>query len=208
MPSAKLLPFVDIAYQGFGRGLEEDAEGVRRMLRSCGEVIIAQSCDKNFSVYRDRVGSLFVKTGSTDTTARAMAHVFQRAREMWSMPPDHGAAAVRIVLDTPELRQRWPGELAAMRDRINSVRQRIASADPRLAYIGSQFGMFSMLPLSREQVLAASREARDLHGRQWALQRRGPQRRPGRSIYRRRGRGSRSLSRPWPIATRARFPRR
>ena len=149
----KLLPFVDIAYQGFGRGLEEDAEGVRLMLRSCGEVIVAQSCDKNFSVYRDRVGSLFVKTASTDSTARAMAHVFQRAREMWSMPPDHGAAAVRIVLDTPELRQRWPDELAAMRDRINSVRERIASADPRLAYIGSQFGMFSMLPLSREQVL-------------------------------------------------------
>ena len=150
----KLLPLVDIAYQGFGRGLEEDAAGVRLMLRSCGEVIVAQSCDKNFSVYRDRVGSLFLKTGSEETTARAMGHVFQRAREMWSMPPDHGAAAVRLVLDTPELRDRWPGELAAMRDRINAVRKRIASADPRLVYIGNQFGMFSMLPLSKEQVLA------------------------------------------------------
>ena len=150
----KLLPLVDIAYQGFGRGLEEDAAGVRLMLRSCGEVIVAQSCDKNFSVYRDRVGSLFLKTGSEETTARAMGHVFQRAREMWSMPPDHGAAAVRLVLDTPELRDRWPGELAAMRDRINEVRKRIASADPRLAYIGNQFGMFSMLPLSKEKVLA------------------------------------------------------
>jgi aromatic-amino-acid transaminase len=150
----KLLPLVDIAYQGFGRGLEEDAAGVRLMLRSCGEVIVAQSCDKNFSVYRDRVGSLFLKTGSEETTARAMGHVFQRAREMWSMPPDHGAAAVRLVLDTPELRDRWPGELAAMRDRINAVRKRIASVDPRLAYIGNQFGMFSMLPLSREKVLA------------------------------------------------------
>ena len=149
----KLLPFVDIAYQGFGQGLEEDAAGVRLMLRSCGEVIVAQSCDKNFSVYRDRVGSLFVKTGSTDATARAMAHVFQRAREMWSMPPDHGAAAVRLVLDTPELRDRWPGELGVMRDRINSVRKRIASADPRLAYIAGQYGMFSMLPISRDQVL-------------------------------------------------------
>ena len=69
------------------------------------------------------------------------------------MPPDHGAAAVRIVLDTPELRQRWHGELAAMRDRINSVRKRIAGADPRLAFIAGQYGMFSMLPLSREQVL-------------------------------------------------------
>jgi aromatic-amino-acid transaminase len=82
-----------------------------------------------------------------------MAHVFQRAREMWSMPPDHGAAAVRIILDTPELKQRWPGELRAMRDRINSVRQRIAAADPRLAFIGGQYGMFSMLPLSKDQVL-------------------------------------------------------
>ena len=150
----KLLPLVDIAYQGFGRGLEEDAAGVRLMLRSCGEVIVAQSCDKNFSVYRDRVGSLFLKTGTEETTARAMGHVFQRAREMWSMPPDHGAAAVRLVLDTPELRDRWPGELAVMRERINAVRKRIASADPRLAYIGNQFGMFSMLPLSKEKVLA------------------------------------------------------
>jgi len=148
-----LLPLVDIAYQGFGRGLDEDARGLRGILAACDEVIVAQSCDKNFSVYRDRVGALFVKTASTEATARAMAHVFQRAREMWSMPPDHGAAAVRIVLDTPELRKRWPGELAAMRDRINSVRKRIADADPRLAYISGQYGMFSMLPLSKEQVL-------------------------------------------------------
>jgi aromatic-amino-acid transaminase len=147
-----LIPFIDMAYQGFGRGLEEDSFGVRLALESCDEVIVAQSCDKNFSVYRDRVGSLFVKTGSKETTATAMAHVFQRAREMWSMPPDHGAAAVHIILDDPELRERWLVELAAMRDRINSVRQRIAEADPRLAYIGRQYGMFSMLPLSKEQV--------------------------------------------------------
>ena len=148
-----LIPFIDLAYQGFGRGLEEDAFGVRLALDSCDEVIIAQSCDKNFSVYRDRVGALFVKTATKDATATAMAHVSQRAREMWSMPPDHGAAAVRIVLDDPELRDRWLVELTAMRDRINSVRQRIASADPRLAFIGRQFGMFSMLPLSKEQVV-------------------------------------------------------
>jgi aromatic-amino-acid transaminase len=149
-----LLPFVDIAYQGFARGLEQDARGLHGLLDVCDELIAAHSCDKNFSVYRDRVGTLFLKTGSAEATARAMAHVSQRAREMWSMPPDHGAAAVRIVLDTPELKQRWPGELSAMRDRINAVRQRIASADPRLAYIGGQFGMFSMLPVSKEQVLA------------------------------------------------------
>jgi aromatic-amino-acid transaminase len=148
-----LLPFVDIAYQGFGRGLDEDAAGVRGVLAACDEVIIAHSCDKNFSVYRDRVGSLFVKTGSAETTATAMAHVFQRAREMWSMPPDHGAAAVRIILEDAQLTADWKVELDAMRTRINSVRERIAAADPRLAFIGRQFGMFSMLPLSLEQVL-------------------------------------------------------
>jgi aspartate/tyrosine/aromatic aminotransferase len=148
-----LIPFVDIAYQGFGRGLDEDAKGLWGLLDVCDEVLIAQSCDKNFSVYRDRVGSFFVKTGAPETTATAMAHVMQRAREMWSMPPDHGAAAVRIILDDPELRAEWLVELEAMRTRINSVRQRIASADPRLAFIGRQFGMFSMLPLTKEQVV-------------------------------------------------------
>ncbi|GAA4721633.1 aspartate/tyrosine/aromatic aminotransferase [Sphingomonas lutea] len=148
-----LIPFVDIAYQGFGRGLDEDAFGVRLMLETCDEVVIAQSCDKNFSVYRDRVGSLFVKTGSESATALAMKHVSMRAREMWSMPPDHGAACVRIILDDAALKADWLVELTAMRDRINAVRQRLAAADPRLAFIGRQWGMFSMLPLSREQVL-------------------------------------------------------
>jgi aspartate/tyrosine/aromatic aminotransferase len=148
-----LVPFVDIAYQGFGRGLDQDAYGLRLLLDSCDEMVVAQSCDKNFSVYRDRVGSLWVKSPSAETSARAMAHVFQIAREMWSMPPDHGAASVHIVLDDPELRARWLAELKGMRDRINAVRQRIAAADPRLAFIGRQFGMFSMLPLSKEQVL-------------------------------------------------------
>ena len=148
-----LTPLIDIAYQGFGRGLDEDAFGVRLMLDACDEVIIAQSCDKNFSVYRDRVGSVWIKTASADASTNAMSHLFKIAREMWSMPPDHGAAAVHIVLEDPALHERWLGELTAMRDRINSVRRRIAAADPRLAFIGRQFGMFSMLPLSKEQVL-------------------------------------------------------
>jgi aromatic-amino-acid transaminase len=148
-----LIPFVDIAYQGFGRGLNEDAHGLRGILAACDEVIIAQSCDKNFSVYRDRVGSLFLKTGSAEASSRAMAHVHQRAREMWSMPPDHGAAAVHIVLEDDELRAQWHVELDAMRTRINAVRQRIAAAHPMLTFIGGQYGMFSMLPVSKEQVL-------------------------------------------------------
>src|SRR3954454_23867318 len=148
-----LIPFIDIAYQGFGRGLDEDAFGVRLTLDSCDEVIIAHSCDKNFSVYRDRVGSLWIKSPSREVTTNAVGLVFQIAREMWSMPPDHGAAAVRIVLDDPWLSEDWRVELAEMRDRINSVRRRIAGADPRLGFIGRQYGMFSMLPLSKEQVL-------------------------------------------------------
>jgi aromatic-amino-acid transaminase len=148
-----LTPLVDIAYQGLGRGFAEDAAGLHMLLDACDEVVIAQSCDKNFGVYRDRVGSLFLKTARADQTKRAMDHVVQIAREMWSMPPDHGAAAVRIVLDTPELRADWDTEVGEMRDRINRIRSKIAAADPRLAYIGGQFGMFSMLPISREQVL-------------------------------------------------------
>ena len=148
-----LIPLIDIASQGFGRGLDEDAFGVRLMLDACEEMIVAQSCDKNFSCYRDRVGSLWVKTKSADATKTAMGHVHQIAREMWSMPPDHGAASIHIILEDPELHARWLVELAGMRDRINSVRQRIAAADPRIAYIGRQYGMFSMLPLSKEQVL-------------------------------------------------------
>jgi aspartate/tyrosine/aromatic aminotransferase len=87
-----------------------------------------------------------------------MGHVYKIAREMWSMPPDHGAASVRIVLDAPELHDRWLVELKGMRDRINSVRRRIAAADPRLAFIARQYGMFSMLPLSKEQVLKLREE--------------------------------------------------
>jgi aromatic-amino-acid transaminase len=154
----RLTPVIDIAYQGFGRGLDEDAFGVRLMLDACDEVVIAQSCDKNFSVYRDRVGCLFIKTASAEASARALAHVFQIAREMWSMPPDHGAAAVRTVLDDPQLRADWLVELDAMRERIHAVRQRIAAADPRLAFIGRQYGMFAMLPLSKAQVLKLREE--------------------------------------------------
>ena len=148
-----LLPFVDIAYQGFGEGLEPDAAGLRGLLDACDEVIVAQSCDKNFGVYRDRVGSLWMKTGSADATKTALGHVLQISREFWSMPPDHGAAAVRIVLDDPELSAAWRVELEGMRERIVMLRQRLAAADPSLAYIADQNGMFSMLPLTPEQVL-------------------------------------------------------
>ena len=141
-----LIPFVDIAYQGLGRGLEGDAAGLRGILEACDEVIIAQSCDKNFSVYRDRVGCLFVKTGSEEATGVAMGHVLQIAREMWSMPPDHGGAVVRTVLQDAALAADWRAELDEMRARILRIRE--------------QMGMFSMVPVTPEQVL----ELREKHG--------------------------------------------
>jgi aspartate/tyrosine/aromatic aminotransferase len=147
-----LLPLVDLAYQGLGRGLDEDAEGMRGVLDACDEVLVAQSCDKNFGVYRDRVGCLFVKTAHEESTAAAMGNVLQMAREMWSMPPDHGGATVRTVLEDEALTADWRAELTSMRERLNGVRAQIARADARLAYIAGQYGMFSMLPLSVEQV--------------------------------------------------------
>ena len=154
-----LIPFVDIAYQGLGRGLEQDSRGLRGILAACDEVLVAQSCDKSFSVYRDRVGCLFVKTASREASAKAMDHVLQIAREMWSMPPDHGGAVVRTILEDPNLTADWRVELDEMRARIVSIRERLAAADPRLAFIRDQMGMFSMLPLRIEQVL----ELRERH---------------------------------------------
>jgi len=153
-----LFPLVDLAYQGLGLGLDEDAAGAWGILDACDEAMVAQSCDKNFGVYRDRVGALFVKTASRETTANTMAHVLQMAREMWSMPPDHGGAVVRTVLQDAGLTAEWRAELDTMRARLNGIRAQIAAADPRLAYIGHQYGMFSMLPLTPDQVKALRKD--------------------------------------------------
>jgi aromatic-amino-acid transaminase len=154
-----LIPLIDFAYQGFGRGLEADRFGVIQMLDACDEVLITQSCDKNFAVYRDRVGCLFVKAASVDNAKFAFTHLLQISREAWSMPPDHGAASVRTVLQDEALTADWRAELDEMHGRIRSVRERMAAADPRLGYIAEQQGMFSMLPLSVEQV----RQLRETH---------------------------------------------
>jgi aromatic-amino-acid transaminase len=153
-----LLPVIDIAYQGFGDGLAPDAAGLRGILDACETAVVAQSCDKNFGVYRDRVGSVWFKTRSPESTATAMGHVLQISREMWSMPPDHAAAAIRIVLDDPQLSADWRAELEGMRERIVSLRQRLAAANPLFDYIADQKGMFSMLPVTAEQVLKLRNE--------------------------------------------------
>lgn len=153
-----LVPFIDFAYQGLGEGLDADAAGTRGLVAACDEALVAHSCDKNFGLYRDRVGALFVKGASKSNAKTALDHLLQLAREIWSMPPDHGAAVVRLVLEDDALRGDWLAELTSMRERIAGLRQRLAALDPRLAFIGRQFGMFSMLPLSLDQVLELRRD--------------------------------------------------
>ncbi|MEA3000205.1 MAG: aromatic-amino-acid transaminase [Sphingomonadales bacterium] len=149
-----LIPYVDLAYQGLGNGLEPDAFGTRLVVEAAEQALVAQSCDKNFGVYRERTGNLFVKARSRKTAEVVFGNLMTLARTMWSMPPDHGAAIARIVLDTPELRADWQAQVQEMCARIRRLRARLAAYDERLAFIDSQNGMFSMLPLSREQVLA------------------------------------------------------
>jgi aromatic-amino-acid transaminase len=153
-----LVPFVDLAYQGLGNGLEADAAGTRMVVEAAEQALVAQSCDKNFGVYRERVGNLFVKASSARAAAIAYGNLLQLSRTMWSMPPDHGAALVHLVLEDPELRADWHAELGEMCARIRSLRARLAAFDERLSYIDSQNGMFSILPLSPAQVLELREE--------------------------------------------------
>jgi aromatic-amino-acid transaminase len=153
-----LVPFVDLAYQGLGNGLEADAAGARLVVEAAEQAIVAQSCDKNFGVYRERVGNLFVKAASARAAKVAYGNLLQLSRTMWSMPPDHGAAVVRIVLEDRELRSDWDLELKEMCARIRTLRAKLAAYDERLAYIDGQNGMFSMLPLTQAQVLELREE--------------------------------------------------
>ena len=153
-----LIPFVDIAYQGLGNGLEPDAAGTRMVVEAAEQALIAQSCDKNFGVYRERTGNLFAKGASARSAEIILGNLTGLARTMWSMPPDHGAAVARIVLDDPALRADWNAELKEMCARIRSLRARVAAFDPRLAYVDEQNGMFSMLPLTPAQVLELREE--------------------------------------------------
>jgi aromatic-amino-acid transaminase len=148
-----LIPFVDLAYQGLGNGLEADAAGTRLVVDAAEQALVAQSCDKNFGLYRERTGALFVKASSAQGAEIVLGNLLGLARTMWSMPPDHGAAVVRTVLDDDGLRADWRTELDDMCARIRTIRARMAASDPRLSFIDRQNGMFSMLPLSKEQVL-------------------------------------------------------
>ncbi len=153
-----LLPFIDLAYQGLGEGLDADAYGTRRVLTAAEEALVAYSCDKNFGLYRERTGALFALARDADAASVVFGNMLTLARVNWSMPPDHGAAAVRIVLDSPELSRLWRTELEAMCRRINTVRTALADAEPRLAFLSRQRGMFSQLPITPETVATLRRD--------------------------------------------------
>ena len=159
-----ILPVLDLAYQGLGQGMEEDAYGMRAVLDAVPEALIAYSCDKNFGLYRDRVGAVYVMMAEAAQVKAALSNGHALARASWSMPPDHGAAAVRLVLEDAALVKLWLGELAEMRERMLQVRAKLAAAGTAgtvdLTPLGIQNGLFSIIPLSAEQILAM----REKHG--------------------------------------------
>ncbi|AZO30401.1 amino acid aminotransferase [Mesorhizobium sp. M1B.F.Ca.ET.045.04.1.1] len=153
-----LLPFIDIAYQGFGEGLDADAAGLRLLAEKVPEMVVASSCSKNFAVYRDRVGAAMIMTKDGAQADVAMSQMLAAARALYSMPPDHGAAAVRMVLEDASLKKDWESELEEMRLRMLRLRVAFAEAlrrqsnSDRFDFVASHRGMFSRLGLTEAQV--------------------------------------------------------
>jgi aromatic-amino-acid transaminase len=153
-----VVPFVDIAYQGFGDGLDEDAAALRYMASKVPEMCIAASCSKNFGLYRDRVGVAMMIAKDAQTAEIAQGNLAILNRLNYSFAPDHGAAVVGLILSTPELRADWLDELAGMRhtmlktrtDLADALRQQCNSDD--FDFIAHHRGMFSRLGLSPQQV--------------------------------------------------------
>jgi len=154
----RLVPFLDLAYQGFGEDLEADAAGVRLVAEQAPEALIAVSFSKNLGLYRERVGAL-IAIGENPSRADAISsHVLQIARSIYSMPPDHGAAIAAHVLTDAALRSGWIEELDGMRSRIFAMRALLAQAlrsksgGDGFDFIGTQRGMFSLLGVSPQVV--------------------------------------------------------
>jgi aspartate/tyrosine/aromatic aminotransferase len=153
-----LVPFVDIAYQGFAEGLDEDAFPVRHLYSLIPEMIVSSSCSKNFGLYRDRVGALSILSPDAGTAATVRSQAFNVVRTLYSMPPDHGAAIVSTILHDEALRAEWMVELAGMRARLQTMRSALAAAlgdaapSKDFSHIERARGMFSFLGVSREQV--------------------------------------------------------
>ncbi len=147
-----LIPLIDLAYQGLGDGLDDDAAPVRMLMSRLPEALLAYSCDKNFGLYRERTGALWIQGETAQAAARARAQALGIVRAIWSMPPDHGAAIVRTVLEDDSLRADWHVELDSMRARIVRLRAAVAVSRNSLGFLAEQTGMFSLLPTSLEQV--------------------------------------------------------
>jgi len=153
-----LVPFLDIAYQGFAEGLEADAATVRRFTAECTAVFVSSSFSKSLSLYGERVGALSIVTGSKEEAARTLSQLKRVIRTNYSNPPTHGGQAVAMVLTSPELRQQWDQELGQMRERIKVMRKllvekiRALRADFDFSFIVEQRGMFSYSGLTKAQV--------------------------------------------------------
>jgi len=156
--SRGLVAFLDMAYQGFGAGLAEDAAVVGQFLAAGIDFFVATSFSKSFSLYGERVGALSVVCDSADEAARVLSQLKIAVRTNYSNPPTHGAQVVTAVLTTPELRRQWEQELAGMRTRIQEMRGALADSLARagvkgdLGYITRQKGMFSYSGLTKEQM--------------------------------------------------------
>jgi aromatic-amino-acid transaminase len=150
-----VLPIIDLAYHGFGDGLDADAAPLRILLEKMPVALIAYSCSKNFGLYRDRVGALLV-VGNAQASDMAWSNLVLLARTNYSMPPDHGAAVVRTILQSPMLEREWRIELESYRARLLDLRGRLAGSAGAgrfdLTPLGRQKGFFSLLPLSPEEV--------------------------------------------------------
>lgn len=153
-----LLPLIDFAYQGFGDGLEQDAWAVRLFAAALPELLITSSCSKNFGLYRERTGALLVCADNAEKLLDVRSQLALIARNLWSTPPDHGAAVVATILGDPALKHQWVEEVEAMRQRIATLRVGLVEAlEPhglreRFAHIAEQRGMFSYTGLSPQQV--------------------------------------------------------
>jgi aspartate aminotransferase len=154
----QLIPYLDLAYQGFGDDLTADVAGVRMVAEQLPEVLIATSYSKNLGLYRERVGALIVISDNETRADAVYSQVLQIARSIYSMPPDHGAAIAACIFADPELRESWVSELAVMRNRIQDMRALLArhlrevTGNGTFDFIEAQRGMFSLLGVSTDVV--------------------------------------------------------
>ncbi|MEF1172718.1 amino acid aminotransferase [Vibrio sinaloensis] len=160
----KLLPLFDFAYQGFAKGVEEDAQGLRIFAQHNKEILVASSFSKNFGLYNERVGAFTLVAESEEVATTAFSQVKAIIRSIYSNPPAHGSAVVTHILNNAELRAEWEAEVAEMRDRIQEMRELFVATlkeqgvDADFSFIERQNGMFSFSGLSKEQVTRLKEE--------------------------------------------------